>query len=80
MAIETVPEWMAGLEEETACPVCGGRLEKRKDFEMRPGTELNSKADPIFVPDAEIRKYRYFFCCRKCSREFPLKELAERKR
>ena len=62
------------------CPRCGSRLKKRKDFEMRLGAELNSKVDPIFVPDAKIRQYRYYFYCRKCNREFSLNELAERKK
>lgn len=61
------------------CPRCGNSLEKRKNFETRLGAELNSKADPIFIPNAKIKQYRYFFYCRKCNREFSLNELAERK-
>lgn len=59
------------------CPKCGNRLQKKKSYETMKGSELNSKADPIFVPNAKVKHYLYFFTCQQCGSEYALNELAK---
>ena len=61
---------------EKKCPLCGKKLMKKKCSETVKGAELNSKADPVFVPQADIKHYFYLFTCCNCQAEFTLKELA----
>ena len=61
--------------KQKECPKCGGKLIKRKHSETVLGAELNSKADPMFVPNAKIKHFKYTFLCLNCGREFNIDEL-----
>lgn len=61
------------------CPHCGGELLKEKGYETVKGEELNTRSDPIFIQNAPIKHYLYYFICQSCGRRFSLHELANRK-
>lgn len=65
------------LFRKKICPKCGNRLHKKKRYETLKGSELNSKADPIFVQNANVKHYLYFFTCQQCGAEYTLNELAK---
>lgn len=64
------------LFKKKICPKCGCSLSKEKIWENRPGAELNSKADPIFVPNIKVKSYKYYFTCEKCGTVYTLNELS----
>lgn len=72
----TMKELSYFLSRKKICPKCGGKLQKVKGYETRSGAELNSKADPMFVPQIKVKRYRYSFTCRECGSSFTLEELA----
>ncbi len=59
------------------CPRCGGQLVKRKGFESVKGEQLNTGSDALFIPNAQVKHYLYFFTCQSCGREYTLEELAK---
>ena len=65
------------LFKRKKCPKCGGKLDKRKEYETLYGSELNSKADPIFISNAKIKRYQYIFICINCGCQHTLNELAK---
>lgn len=57
------------------CQKCGGKLEKRKDYVMRKGADLNGKSAPFFVSQANIKCYTYLYTCQQCGFQYTLQEL-----
>ena len=75
----TVKELIYFLFKKKICPKCGGEMTKEKGYQTVRGADLNSKADPFFVPNARVKQYQYYFDCRKCGARFTLNELSKRK-
>ena len=73
----TAKELVYLLFKKKICPRCGETMDKVKYFQTVKGRELNSKADPIFVPQVNIKQYHYRFACKGCGTQFTLTELAE---
>lgn len=68
------------LFKKKNCPHCGGKMEKKKDFEFVSGRELNRKTDPFYTSEARVKRYFYSYCCVKCGSTFKLSELSEHER
>ena len=64
------------LFSKKTCPRCGGRMDQSKGYETRTGAELNSHTNDFFVPNANVKKYMYFYTCQECGTRYSLKELA----
>ena len=62
------------------CPRCGEKMQKIKKSIDKKGAELNSKSDPFFVPNANVKQYVYYFLCSNCKKEYSLIELAKLER
>ena len=48
------------------CPKCGKKMVRHKHFNRLNGKSLNSKADPFFLSNAEVKRYYYIFRCDAC--------------
>ena len=75
----TPREFFYFLFKKKVCPACGGKMLKQKEYEVVLGSELNTRTDPIFIPNAKVKHYYYKYKCSSCNQEFPLKDLAQKK-
>lgn len=65
------------LFKKKACPHCGDKLSKAKDYEIVDGYLLNSTQEAFFVPNAKVKRYRHLFSCRNCKTVYPISELVK---
>lgn len=73
----TFKELVYFLFKKKSCPKCGGQMIKSKGFETKIGSDLNSKANAFFVPNARVKHYLYYYTCQNCGSRFTLNELSE---
>ncbi|MCD8382730.1 MAG: hypothetical protein LUC30_07440 [Clostridiales bacterium] len=73
----TLTELKALLFHSKKCPRCSGQLTRERTCERVEGRDVNSRADPFFVQNAQVNHYGFVFRCQSCGSVFTLKELAE---
>ena len=61
------------------CPRCGGKLEKRKEFEIKKGSDFVDQRGYYLPKNADVKHYLYFYDCQQCGARYPLRELADQK-
>lgn len=66
------------LFKKKKCRNCNHKLVKIKKYETKLGKDLNSKSDPIFISNANVKSYYYIFKCENCGKEYTLEELANK--
>ena len=67
------------LFKKKICPNCGSKMIKEKTYEIVSSSELNTRSDPLFIQDTNVKHYYYKFKCSSCNQEFLLKDLAQKK-
>ena len=72
----TFKELMYFWFSKKKCPQCKNKMIKNKTYETKKGRDLNSSSDPFFVPQANIKSYKYFYTCPNCNQTYSLNELA----
>ena len=59
------------------CPACGGDMEKSKEFEIKLGSDFNSRRGTFLADNEKVKYYTYYFTCRSCGAKYSLRELAK---
>ena len=61
-------------------PKCGGKLIKRKDVVIAKGSDLNSKSDPFFASQINVKCYGYSYRCKQCEAQYTLSDISPREK
>lgn len=75
----TIPELGFFLFGKKKCPKCGGKLVKKKSYDIRTDLFHTSGVDPVYAPGSEVKQYSYSYHCEKCEFKSTLSELANKK-
>lgn len=62
----TIKELFYFLFGKKNYPKCGGKLVRKKDYEIVKGVDLNSKSDPFFWSQINVKRYIYLYTCQQC--------------
>lgn len=74
----TPSELATYLFKKKVCPICGGRLEKRKDYTMKMGREMQKTGNKYYMDNEPVRDYKISYYCAGCDHTFTLDDLAKK--